>query len=100
MTPTHTPVHTLLLDQVEAGKGRTALYLAAGRGHADMVDLLLQWGADPCIRRSGGWDALSVAASEAHVEVGVGEGGGGCESERGKREGCVYVYWLRLVVVL
>lgn len=61
--------HGARVNQVEAGKGRTALYLAAGRGHADMVDLLLKWGADPCIRRSGGWDALSVAASEAHVEV-------------------------------
>lgn len=55
--------------QTEEGKGRTALYLASGRGHAEVVKLLLRRGADPCIKRKGGWCPLSVAASEAHVGV-------------------------------
>ena len=34
-----------------------------------MVKLLLSRGANPTIKRKGGWCPLSVAASEAHVNV-------------------------------
>ena len=65
---THTHTH-IIIKQTEEGKGRTALYLASGRGHADVVRLLLGRGANPTIKRKGGWCPLSVAASEAHVGV-------------------------------
>lgn len=35
--------------------GATALWLAAGEGHADVVALLLERGADPTIADSEGW---------------------------------------------
>eukprot|EP00624_Nannochloropsis_granulata_P001564 evm.model.NODE_17716_length_10079_cov_9.915170.2 len=57
------------IDQTEEGKGRTALYLASGRGHTSVVSLLLSHGANPTMKRKGGWCPLSVAASEAHVPV-------------------------------
>ena len=78
--PVHIPlsIHRLNLPpiipkpthpQTEEGKGRTALYLASGRGHAEVVKLLLSRGANPTIKRKGGWCSLSVAASQVIVSA-------------------------------
>ena len=44
-------------------KGRSALILAAGKGHAEVVSLLMQYGADPTARAGNG----AVGATAAHV---------------------------------
>lgn len=49
--------------------GRTALYMAAGRGHVSFVELLLSRGADPSMRRAGGRTPLGIAAYNGHTEV-------------------------------
>ena len=44
-------------------QGRSALILAASRGHLDVCNLLLEAGADPTMRDNAGNDALAVARS-------------------------------------
>ena len=50
-------------------RGKTALHLAAQQGHAGVVDILLDAGADPMARSDGGWTALHNAAHKGHAEV-------------------------------
>lgn len=57
------------LDGTEWEMGRTALYMAAGRGHVSFVDLLLSRGANPSLRRAGGRTPLGIAAYNGHTEV-------------------------------
>jgi ankyrin repeat protein len=49
--------------------GRTALMLAAAEGHADVVDLLVEAGADPNLLDQEGSSALSLARSYGHLDV-------------------------------
>ncbi len=46
-------------------RGRTALMIAAGRGHADVAKLLLARGADPARRDRSGRTAADLAADDA-----------------------------------
>lgn len=48
--------------------GETALYKASLKGHADVVKLLLDAGADP-LKGYKGWTSLHVAVDEGHVEA-------------------------------
>lgn len=57
------------LNGTEWEMGRTALYMAAGRGHVSFVELLLSRGADPSLRRAGGRTPLGIAAYNGHTEV-------------------------------
>jgi len=41
--------------------GRTALHAALTQGHADVVKVLLNLGADPNIKRRDGWSCLEIA---------------------------------------
>ena len=49
--------------------GQALLVRAAAKGHADIVLLLLQHGADPDGTRHDGTSALGEAASEGHLDV-------------------------------
>ena len=49
--------------------GRSALILAASRGHLDVCNLLLEAGADPTTRDNAGNDALAVARSFGEAGV-------------------------------
>ncbi|GEM_PF-5737488 len=49
--------------------GRTALSVAAERGHATVVRMLLERGADPDARRHDGETALSLAVTAGHATV-------------------------------
>jgi hypothetical protein len=49
--------------------GQTALYLAAWKGYQDVVDLLLQFGANPSVLANGGSTALSVAKANNQDEI-------------------------------
>jgi ankyrin repeat protein len=54
----------------EPGSGKTtALMAAAERGRIEIVNLLVDAGADVCFRGSGGWTALMLAARGGHREV-------------------------------
>jgi ankyrin repeat protein len=55
------------LDMVD-DRGRTALMIAAERGHPAIVDELLSAGADPGLRDLAGDDAASLAATPAIAE--------------------------------
>ena len=47
----------------------TALVLAAAAGHAEMVALLLQHGADPARRDDSGRSAADHASANGHAEL-------------------------------
>jgi ankyrin repeat protein len=49
--------------------GNTALHLAAGRGHLEVVDLLLAKGADPLAHDAGTMTPLHVAARDGRTKV-------------------------------
>lgn len=48
-------------------RGRNALHLAAEANHEEMVQLLLDSGADPRAASDGGWTALHNAAQNGHA---------------------------------
>ena len=50
-------------------KDTTALHLAAGLGHEDIVGLLLVHGADITLKNEDGMTALDLAKSEGHESV-------------------------------
>ena len=50
-------------------QGRSALILAASRGHLDVCKVLLEAGADPTTRDNAGNDALAVARSHGETTV-------------------------------
>ena len=52
-------------------KGRTALILAAEKGHAEICQTLLEAGADPSLRDDNGNDALYVAVKHGRKSVEV-----------------------------
>lgn len=58
-------------DDVNAtdDKGRSALILAASRGHTETCRLLLEAGADPRIPDNDGNDALSLAKGAGRIEL-------------------------------
>ena len=47
-------------------QGRTALMLAAGAGHENLVDLLLAAGADTTLTDRQGWNAATHARKAGH----------------------------------
>ena len=49
--------------------GNTALIAAAGNGHLDLVDFLIEQGADQNIKNNDGETALIVAATNNHDDV-------------------------------
>ena len=49
--------------------GQTAIYIAAWRGNVDMVELLLQFGADPYVISNGGSSVFSVCVANHHEDV-------------------------------
>lgn len=56
------------VDALQAG-GFTPLHAAAGRGHRELVSLLLERGADPTIESDGGKTARDLAVERGHAEV-------------------------------
>eukprot|EP01137_Pigoraptor_chileana_P002762 Opistho-2@42041 len=58
-----------LLPTDRDDKTRTPLHAAAQHGHADIVQLLLEVGAEPNARTSGGQAALHYACQYNHAEV-------------------------------
>jgi len=52
-------------------KGRSLLMLAAGRGHADLCKILIEAGAETRTRDNEDNDALAIAMSNGHEEVGA-----------------------------
>ena len=49
--------------------GRMSLYLAARKGHIEVLKLLLDKGADISVANADGWTPLNAAASSGHLEV-------------------------------
>mmetsp|Transcript_29518 Transcript_29518/g.76225 ORF Transcript_29518/g.76225 Transcript_29518/m.76225 type:complete len:224 (-) Transcript_29518:437-1108(-) len=49
--------------------GRTPLYDTAWYGHAEPAKLLLEYGADPCIKTNRGQDAIDAAIEKEHPNV-------------------------------
>ena len=49
--------------------GETALHSAAGRGHLEIVKLLIAKGADVNARRENGETVLHSASVEGHLEI-------------------------------
>ena len=71
-------VRELLSDAVMSGpraldergpRDSTALMFAAGGGHIEVVQLLVQHGADPFLVEAGGWTALDHALADGEIEV-------------------------------
>ncbi len=50
-------------------KGRTALIIAASRGHEDICNFLLESGADPCLEDIEGNTALTIADQNGHPKI-------------------------------
>lgn len=46
--------------------GETPLHVAASRGHVDIVNLLLQYGADPMIKNN---DSLVAEELSSHLSI-------------------------------
>ncbi|KAH0543141.1 hypothetical protein FGG08_002486 [Glutinoglossum americanum] len=55
--------------RVRTPRGKTALHLAAAHGHAGIVGILLEHGADCKATSDGEWTALHMAAEKGHTEV-------------------------------
>mgnify|MGYP001321265268 CR=1 FL=1 len=51
--------HSLIIRTVANGAGATALHSAARRGDLEIVELLLEYGAEPSIKNDMGRDVLS-----------------------------------------
>ncbi|PVH76897.1 ankyrin, partial [Cadophora sp. DSE1049] len=49
--------------------GRTALHYASAQGHAEVIGILLEAGADIDAVDEDGWTALHVAADCGHIDV-------------------------------
>jgi ankyrin repeat protein len=61
-----TALHVVMARESRRGKSRTRAELLAD--HNDVIDALLEGGADPTARDGGGLTPLHVAASEGFVE--------------------------------
>jgi ankyrin repeat protein len=59
-----------LADETD-GRTLSALHYAASEGHADVVRVLLDGGADPRVSALGGMTPLFLAAAGGHAEVAV-----------------------------
>ncbi|KAK1265357.1 hypothetical protein QJS04_geneDACA010641 [Acorus gramineus] len=62
-------------------EGRTAVHLAAGKGHVRMVRMLVEGGADKDARSGNGWTAMHRAAANGDLDMVVAllEMGADCE---------------------
>ena len=69
-------------------QGRTALYLAAGAGHADAVEALARLGGDVDSARTHGVTPTFIAAQEGHVAVIEALGRLGADVNRARSDGC------------
>jgi len=49
--------------------GRTSLHLASLRGDTEIVELLLEAGANVNIKNKFGWTPLHLAAREGHIDI-------------------------------
>ena len=71
----HLAVVTYLLDQGSRINHQarsfndTALYLACCKGHSEVVQVLLERGADPTLRDLHGWTPLITASCHGRLEV-------------------------------
>lgn len=63
------PSSTWLNPDARALHGRTALHMAADRGHAECVDLLLDRGASIDAQTHSGFTPFHIASERGHVEV-------------------------------
>jgi ankyrin repeat protein len=59
---------TLELDVQSSQAGKTALHLAALKNHPEIIQLLLQAGADPTIRNNNGYTPLDDAQAKGHAQ--------------------------------
>ncbi|MCY4188296.1 MAG: ankyrin repeat domain-containing protein, partial [Bryobacterales bacterium] len=57
------------VNLTDGGEGYTALMFAAAEGHADIVQMLLDKGADPDLRDTDGESALKFASDKRHQDV-------------------------------
>ncbi len=59
----------LLVNAKDAITGKTTLHCAASRGHAELVKLLIDAGADVHAKDPSSWTALARAAQKGHVDA-------------------------------
>ena len=57
------------VDTVEAWRGQTALMWAVAQNQVSAVEALIEAGADPNLRSTGGFTPVLFAAREGHVDV-------------------------------
>jgi cytohesin len=76
----------------DAGRGRTALYLAASCGHAAAVEDLVALGADANIASDRGFTPMIIAAQEGHAEVVAALARLGADVDRADASGCTPVW--------
>ena len=60
---------SLLIEQARGKAGKTALHLAAKSGHLEIIQLLLERGADINTRDRKGKTALHLAAKSGHLDI-------------------------------
>ena len=49
--------------------GATGIYIACQNDHLGVVSTLLQFGADPSVKRSDGWTPFIIAYHHGHNDV-------------------------------
>ena len=57
------------LNKPREMSGATPVFLAAQTGHLDVVDLLIENGADKDKANNAGWTPVFVASQQGHLDV-------------------------------